>query len=65
MYIGKNLKKILDEKEMSQTRFCEIINMKPPNFSKYYKNHREPKAGILVRFADALNCTTDELLGRS
>ena len=62
--IGDNLKKMLKKRGFSQTEFCKISGMKNSYLSKLYNNHQMPSLKTLIKLADKLYCSTDELLGR-
>lgn len=57
-----NIAKKRKEKGYSQKEFAIMAGVKSNALSNYELGKREPSIKILIRFADILNCTIDELV---
>ncbi|HHX51522.1 MAG TPA: helix-turn-helix transcriptional regulator [Clostridia bacterium] len=64
MSLGKRLKKLRTEKEISQEKLAEIIGISRSTLSMYELDKREPDVANIVKFADFFGVSTDYLLGR-
>lgn len=64
MNICKNLKSIREQKHITQTDFAKEIGVSQQMISYIEKGLKEPSTTILVRMADYLNCSLDEIIGR-
>lgn len=64
MNICKNLKSIREQKHITQADFAKEIGISQQMISYIEKGLKEPSTIILVRMADYLNCSLDELIGR-
>jgi transcriptional regulator with XRE-family HTH domain len=60
---GGRLVAIRKERGMTQVQLAEAIGAKQPAISYYESNSGHPAAPVLAQLADALDVTTDELLG--
>jgi len=56
------IKEIRRERRLSQQAFAEKINTSQAAVSFYETGRRCPKPNMLVKMAQVLNCTVDELL---
>lgn len=65
MSFGERLQNLLDERDMSQKRLAEELNMAATTINGYIKEHRQPDYNTLIRIAEHLGVTTDYLLGVS
>lgn len=65
MNFGNNLKKIRQEKEMTQEELAKKINTSRSNIANYENDKNMPSIEILNNLSEALNCSTDFLLGKS
>lgn len=63
--IGEYLDKIIKKRSYNYTQFCKISGLKNAHLSKLISNTSKPSVDVLIQLADALHCSTDELLGRS
>ncbi len=61
---GENISELLKENRMTQRELAAKIGSTEMTVSRYARNERQPKAEVLSKIAQALNTTTDELLGR-
>jgi transcriptional regulator with XRE-family HTH domain len=62
---GKRLKKLRNEKKLTQTELGKIINVTKVSISGYENGDRTPDTDNLRRLADYFDVTSDYLLGRS
>lgn len=61
---GETLKEMLNERNLTAKDFAKSINVSAPTITRYIRGERMPDINILILIADALNCSTDFLLGR-
>jgi transcriptional regulator with XRE-family HTH domain len=62
--LGDKISELLKESGMTQRELASRIGSTEMTVSRYVRNERQPKAEILSKIAEALNTTTDYLLGR-
>lgn len=60
--IGKNIKRALERQGKTQRELAEEIGTTEVSVSRYIHGDRVPKATMLMRIAEALGVTTDQLL---
>lgn len=60
-----NLKKLREEKHMSQVQLAMRINASQSTVSFYETGERVPDANVLIELAQIFECSVDYLLGRS
>ena len=60
----EKLKTILKERRISQKEFAERIGITPAALNNYVMKKTEPKIELIVKIADELNITIDNLLGK-
>ncbi|MBE3586531.1 MAG: helix-turn-helix transcriptional regulator [Thermoanaerobacter sp.] len=65
MIIGKRIKELREQLGLTQEELAEKVGISRSALANYESGLREPKGDILVRFANALNTTTDYLLGKT
>lgn len=58
-----NLKRLREQAHMTQRELAETVGCTQSNIAHYEKGFRECPSNVLVRIADALHCSADELLG--
>ncbi|AKX95661.1 transcriptional regulator [Moorella thermoacetica] len=63
MSIGKRIKELREKIGLTQEELAERVQISRSALANYESGYREPKGEILVRFAKALNTSTDFLLG--
>lgn len=63
--LGTKLKDARKELKLSQEKFSEIVGINRSMLARYETDAQVPNIDILVRIADALNCSIDWLLGRT
>lgn len=59
---AENLKKIRQEKGLTQDELGKRVGVHPNHISRYERGETSPSAEILKTFADALEVTIDELV---
>ena len=64
MDFGENLKKIRNEKNLSQQEFARKLNVAQSTIAMWEARQRTPKLGELNRLARILNITINRLLGQ-
>lgn len=62
--LGDKISELLKESGMTQRELASKIGSTEMTVSRYVRNERQPKAEVLSKIAEALNTTTDDLLGR-
>lgn len=65
MNIGARILTLLKQNGMTQRELANQIGVTETSISRYISGARMPKANIVVYMADALNTTTDYILGRT
>ena len=63
--IGSILKQRIKEMNFTQRQFCEITDISETALKTYMNGTRSYTYDVLERFANALNCSYDYLLGVS
>lgn len=61
---SEQLKKILADKKISQYRLVKDLNLSRGNLNSWFNNKSMPNLESVIRLADYLNVTIDELVGR-
>lgn len=64
MSLGDRLRKLREQKGLTQTEFAARLKIPNQNVSNYERGFRQPDYETLQRFADYFEVTTDYLLGR-
>lgn len=62
---GNRLRRLLDEKNISQAHFADRIGVSRSRMNNYITQRSEPDYATLIRIANALDTTIDFLLGKS
>jgi len=62
MNIGKNIKKIREQKELMQKEVASAAAIHTSNYSKIEKGEREPSIEALDKIATLFNMTVDEII---
>ena len=62
MRFGDILRELLEQHNMSQKEFAQILNITPAALGNYVHNTREPDYKILLRIAEYFDVSTDFLL---
>jgi len=60
--LGRNIKRVLERQGKSQRDFAKEVGITEVSLSRYINNVRVPKATVLLKIADALGVTIDQLL---
>ncbi|WP_422446022.1 helix-turn-helix domain-containing protein [Thermoanaerobacterium sp. DL9XJH110] len=63
--IGDKIRRLREQKGLTQKQLAELIGTTEASLSRYENNLREPKAEIISRLANALGVSADYLLGKS
>lgn len=63
--LGERIVFLREELDLTQKQLAAMIHITPTTLSRYENNHFEPNAEILARLSEALETTTDFLVGRS
>ena len=63
--VGERIRALRKERGYNQEQLAELANLNRVTVAKYEAGRVEPGADALGRLADALEVTTDELLGRT
>ena len=61
----KNLKKLRNEKGISQQYLAGVLGVSQQSINKYENHNVEPDIALLISMADFFNTTIDYLVGRS
>jgi transcriptional regulator with XRE-family HTH domain len=59
---SKNVKEIMLMRNMSQREFSEKLNITEVTLSRYLTGNRSPRMETIIRMAQVLDTTTDDLL---
>jgi len=62
MSVGDNIKRLREEREMTQQQIAELINMHRSNYSKIESGQRELSVSALDKIAKYFGITIDELV---
>lgn len=62
MSFGERLKKLREEKDLTQTQLAEILNIPNQSISNYERDYRKPDYETLSIIADYFNVSTDYLI---
>jgi len=63
MFDGECLKKLREEKGLTQEQLAKIFNVKDPTITRYEKGQRQPDTETLIKIAKFFNVSVDRLLG--
>ncbi len=63
-YVGKNIKKIRSVKNLNQTKFAELFDLKRASIGAYEEGRAEPKIGTITEIAKYFGITIDDLLNK-
>lgn len=61
--LAENLKRLRKEKHMSQSQLAELVDMSQATIASWETGTRKPDTSMILRLAELLGVTTDELLG--
>jgi transcriptional regulator with XRE-family HTH domain len=62
MSVGKNIKKVREQKGMTQQQIADLIHMHRSNYSKVESGQREPSIDALNKIAKHFGMSLDELV---
>ena len=60
--LGQNISDLLNEQKMTQRELAEIVGVNEVSMSRYVNGARMPKGPVLVKIAEAMHTTSEELL---
>lgn len=63
MSIGKRLRNLLEERNMSQRKLAEDLNLAATTINGYIMENRQPDYDTLIQLAEYFHVSTDYLLG--
>jgi transcriptional regulator with XRE-family HTH domain len=61
---GKRLREVRMKRKLTQIRVADAVGVALRTYQGYEQGEREPSLSVLVKLANALDITTDYLLGR-
>ena len=61
----KNLKKLREEKGISQKQLADVVSVSQQSINKYENHNVQPDLQTLIRFADFFHVSVDYLIGYS
>lgn len=61
----RNLKKIREEKNLTQQALADMLNIQRPTYSRYENGDREPDFDTILKMSEILEVSTDYLLGKT
>lgn len=62
--MGERIARLMKAKNLSQKEFATAIGSTEASVSRYLADAREPGAKVLVKIADVLGVTVDEIVGK-
>ena len=65
MELGKRLRETRMQKKMTQQTLADMVQVELRTYQRYEEGTREPSFAMLRALADALEVSTDYLLGRN
>lgn len=63
--LGERITRLRKKSNLSQKELADKTNLTEATLSRYENDLREPKGEVIVKIANALDVTTDYLLGRT
>ena len=63
-HFGKNIKKLRSIKQLSQSKFAELFDLKRASIGAYEEERAEPKTEVIIRIARYFNLSLDDLLAK-
>lgn len=61
---AERLKALREERKLTQARLAELIGVNPRAYNRWERGNFVPQLDTLIKIADALNVSLDELTGR-
>lgn len=62
--MGERIALLMKAKKLSQKEFAQAIGSTEASVSRYLNNAREPGPKVLVKIAEVLGVTVDEIVGK-
>ena len=59
MSFGNNLRKLIEERDMTQKELAKQLNIAPSTLGSYVQNAREPDFATLILLADFFDVSTE------
>ncbi len=63
--IAERLKRLREERGLTQTRLAELLGMAARSYNRWERGGHVPSLEMLIKAADVLQVTLDELVGRT
>ncbi len=63
MEVKERIKMLMEERHLNQKELARLSGVTEASMSKYLSGERTPRIDVIVNIANALNVTTDELIG--
>jgi transcriptional regulator with XRE-family HTH domain len=63
--IAERLKRLREERELTQTRLAELLGMAARSYNRWERGGHMPSLEMLIKAADVLQVSLDELVGRT
>ncbi len=64
MIIAVKIKELRIEKKLTQKELAEMVGCSPSMVTRWEKGECEPTATAILKLSEALDCSTDYLLGK-
>lgn len=61
----KNLKKIREERKLTQQAMADMLQIQRPTYTRYETGEREPDFETVLKMSELLSVSTDFLLGKT
>ena len=61
----KNLKKIREERKLTQQAMADMLQIQRPTYTRYETGEREPDFETVLKISELLSVSTDFLLGKT
>lgn len=65
MQFAQNLKKIMQEKNITNYRLAKILGVHPTTIKNWLESYTEPKFDMIDKIADVLDISIDELISEN
>lgn len=64
-HLGTRMRTVMSSRGQKRTQLADSIGMDACQVGRYLSGNVAPRADVLRRICDALNCSADYLIGRS
>lgn len=65
MKYGERIKKLREERQISQTHLAEILELSRSSITKYEREEREPSIDVLLKMSDYFGVSVDYITGNT